>query len=45
VLLGLNVKRQQWELPGGAGEPGESAQAHGAWTASPGVLFEPGARR
>jgi 8-oxo-dGTP diphosphatase len=26
VLLGFNVGRQQWELPGGAVEPGESAQ-------------------
>jgi 8-oxo-dGTP diphosphatase len=25
VLLGFNVSRQQWELPGGAVEPGESA--------------------
>ena len=25
VLLGFNVRRQQWELPGGAVEPGESA--------------------
>jgi len=24
VLLGFNVSRQQWELPGGAVEPGES---------------------
>jgi len=25
MLLGFNVNRQQWELPGGAVEPGESA--------------------
>jgi 8-oxo-dGTP diphosphatase len=25
VLLGFNVTRQQWELPGGSVEPGESA--------------------
>ena len=25
VLTGFNVRRQQWELPGGALEPGESA--------------------
>jgi 8-oxo-dGTP diphosphatase len=25
VLLGFNVSRQQWELPGGSVEPGESA--------------------
>jgi 8-oxo-dGTP diphosphatase len=25
VLVGFNVRRQQWELPGGALEPGESA--------------------
>ena len=25
MLLGLNVGRKQWELPGGAVEPGESA--------------------
>jgi 8-oxo-dGTP diphosphatase len=25
VLLGFNVSRQQWELPGGSLEPGESA--------------------
>jgi 8-oxo-dGTP diphosphatase len=26
VLLGFNVNREQWELPGGSLEPGESAQ-------------------
>ena len=25
VLMGFNVRRQQWELPGGALEPGESS--------------------